>query len=412
MEKNLKRTIKMLAQEDRKAEVLGELIREEMKGAFREMLEEIGVVEREAHNEETGDVGNGYYERNLRSSYGEIEGIKVPRSRKGGFHPFWLTPYKRVSYDLEEIVVAMYEGGCSTRDISRSLHALLGGRYRPSWVSRVTHVVHEKVETFRNRPLKTWYPIIFLDGVILKIRRGSVEGEVVYVAMGISEEGHKEILGFWLMGAEGESATNWEEVLRELKDRGLHEPLLFIGDGLKGLGDAAKKVYPLADFQSCILHKIRSSLAKVRRRDREAFALDLEKVYRVQSEDEFKKGLEALEAQWGRLYTDVIQAWWRDLPYLTTFLAYPFHLRPTIYTTNPLERFMKEIKRRTKVIEVFPDPRASAKVLFLVSDDMNQRYASRKLKYSDFILPDLLSLREVRYGNQSDQLPHSHTQTS
>lgn len=120
--------------------------------------------------------------------------------------PFFIKPYKKVSHELEDLVVAMYQGGCSTRDVSRTISALLNYRYNCSWVSRITDVVQKKIEAFRGRRLEVWYPMVFVDGVVLKIRRESVEGEVVYIALGISEDGYKEVLGFWILGAEGESS--------------------------------------------------------------------------------------------------------------------------------------------------------------------------------------------------------------
>jgi len=142
---------------------------------------------------------------------------------------------------LEELVVAMYQGGCSTRDISRTIGAPLDGGYSASWVSRVTEVIQEKVEAYRKRALSRWYPVVFIDGVVMKIWRGSVEGQVVYIALGIDKEGYKEVLGFWSQEAAGESWEMWREVLHDLKGRGLGEPLLFVGDGLRGLSRAVKE---------------------------------------------------------------------------------------------------------------------------------------------------------------------------
>jgi transposase-like protein len=154
----------------------------------------------------------------------------------------------------------MYQGGCSQRDIAKTLTHLLEGRYTASYVSRVVSVVEEKIKEFNERKIEKWYPFVYLDGTYIKIRRDVVEGEVVYIALGIDEEGYKEVIGFWIPGSDGESARLWKQFLYQLKERGLKEPLLFIGDGLKGLKEAVKEVYPLADFQSCILHKVRGDI--------------------------------------------------------------------------------------------------------------------------------------------------------
>ena len=140
---------------------------------------------------------------------------------------------------------------------------------------------------------------------MIKIRRQSVDGEVVYIALGIDDDGHKEVLGFWLGGSEGESSDIWKEILYELKERGLKEPLLFIGDGLKGLSGAVKEVYPKADLQSCILQKVRHSLNKVRVRHREAIKEDLKRIYRQKDEASFRAAFTQFK-NGGRLYPEII----------------------------------------------------------------------------------------------------------
>lgn len=401
MKKELEELIHILAKKDDRKEFLGEIIKGELRGMIKDLLEEVASVEREAFCEENGKAKNGFYPRDIEGLFGLIEDIRIPRTREGGFKPFFIRPWQKVSYDIEDLVIAMYQGGCSTRDVTRTIDMLLEHRYSASWVSRITDIVKEKVEAFRNRKIALWYPIVFLDGVVLKIRRDSVAGEVVYIALGIGEDGYKEVLGFWIIGAEGESALVWKDILAELKERGLNEPLLFIGDGLKGLHRAVKEIYPVADFQSCILHKVRGSLSKVRKKHRDAIAQELKRVYRQQDESGFKRVLAEFCQEWGGLYPEVIKSWERDISYLTTYLRYPEELRPFIYTTNILERFIKEVKRRTKVIEVFPHAEATEKVLYLVASEMNERYKQRLLRNWDSIKEKLQSIRMARYGNRA-----------
>lgn len=401
MKKEVEELIRILAKEEEKKELLKEIVKCELRSMVKELLEEVALVEREAFCESEGEAKNGFYPRDIEGFFGSVEDIKIPRTREGGFKPFFIRPYRKASYDIEELVIAMYQGGCSTRDVTRTMEILLEHRYSASWVSRMTDVIHEKVEHFRHRKIELWYPIVFLDGVVLKIRRDSVAGEVVYIALGIGEDGYKEVLGFWIVGAEGESALVWKDILAELRERGLEEPLLFIGDGLKGLGEAMKEIYPMADFQSCILHKIRSSLSKVRKKHREAIAEDIQQVYRQRDEAGFKSALASFCQEWGALYPEVTKSWERELPYLMTYLSYPEELRPSIYTTNILERFIKEVKRRTKVIEVFPHPDATGKVMYLVASEMNERYKRRLFRNWDRINEKLQSIRMVKYGNKA-----------
>ena len=401
MKKEVEELIRILAKEEQKKELLKEMIKVEIRSMVKELLEEVALVEREAFCESQGEAKNGFYPRDIEGFFGPVEDIKIPRTREGGFKPFFIRPYRKASYEIEDLVIAMYQGGCSTRDVTRTMEILLEHRYSASWVSRMTDAVHEKVETFRKRKIELWYPIVFLDGVVLKIRRDSVAGEVVYIALGIGEDGYKEVLGFWIVGAEGESALVWKDILAELKERGLEEPLLFVGDGLKGLDQAVKEIYPLADFQSCILHKVRNSLSKVRKKHREAIAEDLQQVYRQRDESAFKQALTVFCQEWRLLYPEVTKSWERELPYLMTYLSYPEELRPFIYTTNILERFIKEVRRRAKVIEVFPHPDATGKVMYLVAAEMNERYKRRLLRNWDRINDKLKSIRMVKYGNKA-----------
>ncbi len=415
MKENLKDLIMILSQEEERKKLLKEALKAELRSAAKDLLEEIALAERKLFCEQNEDVCNGYYSRGLDGLFGKID-VRVPRTRDKVFRPFFLEPYKRTSYELEDLVVAMYQGGCSTRDISRTVGALIDGKYSANWVSKITDVVQEKVEAYRNRPIKKWYPIAFIDGTVINIRRGSVDGEVVYIVLGIDEDGYKEVLGFWLGGSEGESSDIWKEILYELQKRGLKEPLLFIGDGLKGLSGAINEVYPVSDFQSCILHKVRSSLKKVRVRHRAAVGEDLKRIYRQKDEASFKAAFNEFKERWHTLYPEVTKSWEADLEALMTYLKYPEGIRKTIYTTNPLERFIKEVKRRTKVIEVFSDPEACSKVVYLVAQEMNEKYGKRAVLEFSSVKDELLYIRRGKYGpvetGSQELCTVSYTQTS
>ena len=198
----------------------------------------------------------------------------------------------------------------------------------------------------------------------------------------------------------GESAEVWKEVLADLKERGLKEPLLFIGDGLTGLPYAVKEIYPKADFQSCLLHKMRQSLAKVRKRDREAKASDMRRVAHQREKEGFQSSFKEFKETWERIYPEVVSSWERDLYYLTTYLSYPKELQPFIYTTNALERFAKEVKRRAKVIESFSQPEAEEKILLMVTEQMNESYGKRILSNWHISKPALEKMRKEKYGTE------------
>jgi transposase-like protein len=380
--------------------LLRKLVEKEILERMKEVLETIGKEERKAYQEEHEVRANGYYQRDLLTPMGAIEDLQVPRVRTGDFHPCFLEPHERHLFKLEELIYAMYAGGLSTRDISRTLEALLESKYSPQRVSSITQKALEKAEAFRKRKIEKWYPIIYVDGTFLKVRREGIVGEeVVYLVLGISEEGLKEVLTFF-PASSGESAEVWKEVLADLKERGLKEPLLFIGDGLTGLPYAVKEIYPKADFQSCLLHKMRQSLAKVRKRDREALAEDMRRVAHQREKEGFQSSFKEFKETWERIYPEVVSSWERDLYYLTTYLSYPKELQPFIYTTNALERFAKEVKRRAKVIESFSQPEAEEKILLMVTEQMNESYGKRILSNWHISKPALEKMRKEKYGTE------------
>jgi len=284
---------------------------------------------------------------------GTVEDLQVPLVRTGDFRPCFLEPHERHLYQLKEMVSAMSSGGLSTGDISCTLKALLERKYRPARVSAITQKALEKAESFRKRRLEKWFHIIYVDGTFPKVRReGMVGEEVIYLALGVNEKEKKEVRTFFPVSSR-ESTEVWKEVLTDLKERGLKEPLLFIRDGLKGLPQAVKGIYPKADFQSCLLRRIKQSLAKVRKRDREALAEDLHKVVHQREKSRFECSFKEFQEVWNRIYPEVISSWERGLYFLTTYLRYPKELQLFIYTKNALERFAEEVKRRTKLIEPF-----------------------------------------------------------
>ena len=226
----------------------------ELKAMVRNLLENLMREERAVYLETHPTSANGYYTRDLLTLFGPLEDLKVPRVREGDFHPQILPYRKRASLELSEAILTLYAVGVSTRKISAFLEGVYGTFYSPQSISRLIEVTAEQVKAWRERPLAEEYYAVFLDGTFLSIRRGKTAKEPVYIALGIKRDGRREVLGFWLFGAEGESAHNWEEVLKDLKRRGVQRVQIFITDDLPGLEEAIKKIFPDADWQLCVLH--------------------------------------------------------------------------------------------------------------------------------------------------------------
>ncbi|BAT71784.1 transposase IS654 family [Thermosulfidibacter takaii ABI70S6] len=354
-------------------------IEQKVNEIVKEFVEALAVGERELYLEEHPETkANGFYTRKLATKYGEIENLRVPRGREGNFRPQIIPRRRKAFFDLGEVTILLFASGASVRDVAKFLEMVYGIYYSPSSLSRLTEIAKEKIEAWRKRKLSENYFAIYLDATYISVRRGTVDKEPVYVALGLKPDGTREILGFWLSGAEGESTLIWKEILRESKEREIRSVELFIADGLAGLQDAIKLEFPGSKFQLCVLHTVRNSLRKVRRADREAVAEDLKKIYKAKTKEEARKALQAFKGKWRR-YPEVARKWEGNFNILTTFMDYPEEIKPYIYTTNMLERLMKEVKRRVKVIEVFSTPESAYKIIYLVLAEMNERYERTRL---------------------------------
>ncbi|RTG96615.1 IS256 family transposase, partial [Thermus scotoductus] len=229
--------------------------------------------------------------------------------------------------------------------------------------------------------------------------------EAVYVALGVTPGGQRQVLGFWLLPTE--SATAWEEVLRELWQRGLRRVLLFITDGLPGMEEAIRRVYPLAQWQVCVVHRVRSSLAQVRARDRALLAQDLKGIYGARSRVEALEALERLKEAWGSRYPSLVAAWWENSGALLRFYDYPQVLWPYLRSTNLMERFIREVRRGTKVRDhKFPKGEAVYKLLYLESERQEGRWAERRLKGFAEVQEVLEGMLRERYAPRTQTLTH------
>jgi putative transposase len=318
---------------------------------------------------------NGYYERSLDTKYGKIEDISVPRDRQGEYKTQLFEPYQRRDGWLEEAIIRMYQSGMSTREVGRFVEKMVGSAYSAATISNITDVVHKDIETWQKRTLKKRYSVLYLDGMYIKVRRDTVDKEVVYVVMGVNEDGHREILGFYVGGRE--SSTGWQTILADLYTRGLKEVLLGVFDGLSGLEEAFLAVYPKADVQRCVVHKVRNTLNKVRKKDQFEISEGLKLIYKSPTREIAQIQFEKFKEDWSKKYPKEVQSWEQDLPVLLTFMKYPMDIRSGIYTTNWIERTIKEFRKRVKPMNSLPDIKAAEKILYLTVKTMNDKWSTR-----------------------------------
>jgi putative transposase len=339
-----------------------------------EMAEHLGRNKYERATETSDNYRNGYNEKTIRNSLGEME-LEVPRDRKAEFDPVVVKKYQTNCNELDKKVIAMYAKGMTTRDIKSQLEEIYGIDISPSMISAITDKVMGTATDWQNRMLDKVYPIMYLDAIHYKVRtEGKIINRAAYICLGIDKEGHKDILGIWI--GENEGAKFWLSVCNDLKNRGVEDILLACIDGLKGFPDAIKTVFPKTIIQTCIIHQIRNSFKYVGSKHQKEFMNDLKAVYRAPSEDTAMQELGNLEKKWNSKYPIVISSWYNNWENLSTYFKYPPEIRRIIYTTNTLEGFNRQLRKVTKTKSVFPTDDSLRKSLYLATVDIMKKWTS------------------------------------
>lgn len=354
-------------------DTLRTFVKENLERVMKEELTQVLDVE----HPEANSTKNGTYGRQLDTRYGRVS-LRVPRDRKGIFQTQVFQPYRRREGWLEEAVIAMYTSGMGTREIATFIERVLGAKYSAATISNITEVVTEDIQKWKERPITKHYSVLYLDGLYVSLRRGTVEKESIYLVMGVTLEGYREILGFYIGGRE--SATGWQEILEDLYRRGLKEVLLGVFDGLAGLEEAFRRVYPKADVQRCVVHKVRNTLSKVRKKDQTEVAEDLKKVYYSPTKKVALEQFEEIKEKWNKKYSREMASWQKDLSVLLTFLDYPSSIQRVLYTTNWIERTVKEFRKLLKPMNSLPSIESAEKVVYLKIQDFNKNWGDRKLR--------------------------------
>ncbi|QSH93577.1 IS256 family transposase [Treponema phagedenis] len=357
-------------------------IQDAIKDLLGDTLEQMLKAELDEHLEyEYGatplglNTRNGSSKKTVKSSSGEIE-ISVPRDREGTFEPQVVKKYQKDISNIENQIISMYAKGMTTRDISNHIKEIYGFGLSESMVSKITNKILPSIEEWQNRPLESVYPIVFLDAIHYNVRENSIiVKKAVYIALGYTSEGFKEILGMWV--GENESSKYWLMVLNQLKDRGLEDVLIFSTDNLTGFTQAIEAVYPKAEIQKCIIHQIRSSTKYVSYKDIKELMNDLKTVYKAPTEEIALIQLDEFEEKWGNKYPTCVDSWRRNWAELSTYFKYPQEMRTLIYTTNSMENFNRQLRKVTKNKSIFPSDYALQKSLYLAMIDASEKWTQR-----------------------------------
>ena len=315
---------------------------------------------------------NGYSKKTLRSSFGDVD-LDVPRDRKAEFEPQIIKKYETVCNELDKKIISLYAKGMSTRDIQAEVEDLYGITLSPSMISKITDKVIATATEWQNRMLDEIYPIVYLDAMYFKVRsNGKIVNKAVYICLGYTLEGYKDILGIWVDEAEG--AKFWLSICNDLKNRGVKKILIACMDGLKGLPQVIKTVFPTVDIQTCIVHQIRNSIKYLASKDKKAFMKDLKEVYKAPTEDLALAQLDNLKEKWGSNYGMVIDSWYNNWNNLDTFFKFSPQIRKLIYTTNVLEGFNRQVRKFTKVRTIFPTDESLNKCVYLATMEIMEKW--------------------------------------
>ncbi len=344
--------------------LLSQLTRRLVERALEvELTDHLGY---EPHQEPPGGVGNtrnGSTPKTLITEHGEVR-VETPRDRGGTFEPQIVRKRQRRFEGFDDKILALYSRGLSTRDIEAHLEEIYGVRVGRDLISRVTDAVMEDVRAWQTRPLDDVYPVVFLDALVLKIRDGgSVQRKACYLALAITMDGDREVLGMWFQDSEG--AKFWMQVLTDLKTRGVRDILICCVDGLKGFPEAIETVFPATTVQTCIVHLIRQSLRYVPRRSYDPVVKDLRPIYTAVDADAALAALEAFEEKWGEKLPVIGQAWRNSWEYVTPFLSFEPEVRRVVYTTNAIEALNRQLRRAIKTKGSFPSEDAARKLVYL-----------------------------------------------
>ena len=315
---------------------------------------------------------NGYSQKNLRSSFGTVD-LDIPRDRKSEFEPQIVKKYETVCNELDKKIISLYAKGMTTSDIQAEIEDLYGIIISPSMVSKITDKVIATATEWQNRMLDKIYPIVYLDAMYFKVRsNGKIVNKVVYICLGYTMEGYKDILGLWVDEAEG--AKFWLGICNDLKNRGVKEILIACMDGLKGLPQAIQTVFPSANIQTCIVHQIRNSIKYIASKDKKSFMKDLKEVYKAATEELALAQLDKLKETWGNSYGMVIDSWYNNWNNLSTFFDFSPRIRKIIYTTNALEGFNRQVRKYTKSRTIFPTDESLNKCVYLATMEIMEKW--------------------------------------
>ena len=356
-------------------EELSDFLSQLQKRGIEQMLEgemdaHLGYEKHQKANE--ANSRNGYQNKKIKTELGEHQ-IEVPRDRDSSFNPMLVPKRKSMVDGLENIIISFYAKGMSNSDIEQQVQELYGFEVSTSTISRITSKVTADITSWQNRPLDPTYLIVWMDGIVFKVRQDSkVINKTVYLAVGLGVSGKKEVLGLWL--GKNESSSFWLSVLTDIKARGVEDILITATDNLNGFTETISTVFPQATTQICVVHQIRNASKYVVWKDKKTFTNDMKEIYTSPTKEAAKLALDDFAKKWNDKYSYAIKSWYDNWGNLTAFFDFPVEIRKIIYTTNLIENLNGKIRKYTKNKQSFPTDEAVVKSVFLALREATKKW--------------------------------------
>jgi Transposase and inactivated derivatives len=332
---------------------------------------------------------NGHSVKTIKTSLGQAE-IKVPRDRDSSFNPMIVPKRKNMIDGVENVIISLYAKGMSNSDIEEQMREIYGFDISTSTISRITDRITDDITAWQNRPLEPVYLIVWMDGIVFKVRENSkVINKTIYIAVGLRRDGIKEVLGLWL--GKNESASYWMSVLTDLKVRGVSDILITATDNLNGFTDTIKNVFPESKTQICVIHQIRNSARYVVWKDKKEFAKDMRYIYEAPNREAAGAALNDFATKWEDKYSYAVKSWQNNWEDLTVFFDFPVEIRKIIYTTNLIENLNGKIRKYTKNKLSFPTDEAVIKSVYLAIRETSKKW-TKPIRNWGLILNQFLTI--------------------
>jgi transposase-like protein len=362
--------------------LLGDLTKRVLEAGLEgEMDGHLGYAKHASEGRDGGNSRNGTRTKTVITDVGPVD-VEVPRDRDGSFEPAIVRKHQRRLGGVDDMVLSLSAKGLTTGEISAHLAEVYGTSVSKDTISAITDRVIAELTDWQSRPLDAIYPVMFIDAIFVKIRDGQVANRPIYVAIGVTVDGDRDILGLWI-GQGGEGAKYWATVLTEIKNRGVADVCIVCCDGLKGLPDSIAATWPQAIVQTCVLHLIRHTFRLAGRHDWEAIAKTLRPVYTAPTADAARDRFGEFSEAWGIKYPAIIRLWDSAWAEFVPFLAYELEVRRVIFSTNAIESLNARFRRAVRARGHFPNEQAALKCLYLVIRSLDptgrgrQRWAVR-----------------------------------